>query len=123
MSSQIFFIVLAALSLVAVSCGKIQVIYNGQDAPKAAPKAKPYTSAEVNGKTISGGMDDEEILAAFDVDINSAEKTTAKGPDGYSNSYTYGDQRVSITRSVVSGASVWANGPINGSWRLGGGFQ
>lgn len=82
----------------------------------------PSTPATVNSKTISAEMTDEQILAAFDVDIQKAKSDVSKGPDGSSTTYKFAGQAVSITRSVVTGVYVFAYGePIKGEWKLGGG--
>jgi hypothetical protein len=66
-------------------------------------------------------MSDAEILREFDMNIKRANSQVAKGPDGYTTTYTEGEQKVGITRSVVTGVYVYASGPIKGEWKLGGG--
>lgn len=73
----------------------------------------------INGKTLTTEMSDAEMLAVFGVDPSKAKKTVARGPDGYSTGYVQGDQKVHITRSVVTGIYVMSSGPIEGEWKVG----
>lgn len=72
----------------------------------------------VNGRRMNDKMSDRQILEIFGIDPASATSTVARGPDGYSTHYTAGPQKIGITRSVVTGVVVWADGPIQGNWDL-----
>lgn len=74
----------------------------------------------VNGQTLDAGMSDEQLIRVFGLDIKTAEVKRVQGKDGTSLSYRSGVQEVTITRSTVSGVSVWAKGPISGTWTVGG---
>lgn len=73
----------------------------------------------VNGKQLTAQMSDDTILEVFGIEKVKATSTVARGPDGYSTQYTHGEQKVGITRSVVTGVAISADGPIKGDWRLG----
>lgn len=64
-------------------------------------------------------MTDGEILSVFDVVEAKATSMRSQGPDGYTMSYTFGEQKVYITRSIVSGLNVMTSGPIEGDWQFG----
>lgn len=90
--------------------------------PEAAPTAESEPTAgpvTVNGKTLDAKMSDAEMLEVFDMKHSEATSKRAQGPDGYGTTYTQGEQKVSITRSLVTGIYVMASGPVKGDWRLG----
>jgi hypothetical protein len=70
-----------------------------------------------NGNSIDGAMTDPQILDAFSVP-GSAKKDFVQGKDGTSTTYAIDGQRVTITRSEVSGVCVTATGRIAGDWPL-----
>lgn len=72
----------------------------------------------VNGRRMNDKMSDGQILEIFGIDPASATSTVARGPDGFSTHYAAGTQKIGITRSVVTGVVVWADGPIKGNWDL-----
>jgi hypothetical protein len=96
---------IALLGALSTSCGNVRL-----------PVLKEKQT--INGKEIKSGMSDAEILKLFGIEIASAKSETHRGPDGSTVSYRSGEQRVSITRSVVSGTNVMAFGPIAGEWKL-----
>jgi hypothetical protein len=74
-----------------------------------------------NGNHLDAAMSDDELLRSLGIDAKDATQTRTQGKDGYSIEYRHGDQRVTITRSLVSGVSILADGPtISGQWSLGG---
>ncbi|MBP7376594.1 MAG: hypothetical protein KA956_08955 [Pyrinomonadaceae bacterium] len=123
-SSVMKILLLLSITLAAAGTSCITVQYPGGNSspqPKPTRTPQPSTPSVVNGKTISAEMTDETILAAFEVNVGSTTSTVSKGPDGATTTYKAGEQKVSITRSVVSGVSIYATGPITGDWYLGGG--
>lgn len=111
-------------TLLAISCVTVPLPAANstpQASPAFTPTPQPSTPGTVNGRTITADMSDEQLLAAFDVDIDQATSSISRGKDGYSTSYVFKKQTVSITRSVVTGVAVMAFGePIKGDWALGG---
>jgi len=80
------------------------------------------TPVVVNGKELRNTMSDKELLEVLELNISKAIVDKSKGPDGYSTTYSFGEQKVSITHSVVTGVNVMAfGGTIKGDWNLGGG--
>ena len=65
-------------------------------------------------------MSDQDIVKAFGIDAATATTKKVNGKDGTMATYSSGEQEVSITRSTVTGVSVFAKGPISGTWALGG---
>lgn len=128
--TRIVLVIAVLVAITAISCVTINMpgANGAQPTPQPSPQpsqsqtSQASTPGFVNGRRITAEMTDEQILAAFDIDIRSAGSKVSKGPDGYSTSYSVGEQMVSITRSVVSGVYVHATGPIKGEWELGGGI-
>ena len=96
----IFLLTIVSLSFVIAACDRHQ-------------------SPTINGKTLEAKMSDEQMLAVFGIEPAKATSQRSQGPDGYSTHYTAGEQKVGITRSVVTGIYVMADGPIKGEWKLG----
>jgi hypothetical protein len=64
-------------------------------------------------------MTDEQIIKAFGLDPATAATKKVNGKDGTMMTYSSGEQVVNITRSTVTGVSVFATGPTSGVWDLG----
>ena len=117
-------IVATLMSFGAVNCDrKISNENNRLSTPSSAASESDRPSAgaasTVNGKTLDPKMSDPEMLAVFGMQHSKATSKRSQGPDGYTTTYTEGDQNVSITHSAVTGVNVIAWGPIRGDWLLG----
>jgi hypothetical protein len=68
---------------------------------------------------LNARMTDDEMIRAFGLDPKSAKREFVQGKDGTSTTYAVADQRITVTRSVLSGITVTASGPVSGNWALG----
>ncbi len=81
--------------------------------------ASPATKPAADAPRLNAQMNDAEIIRAFGLDPKSAKPELVQGKDGTSTTYIASNQKVTVTRSLVSGVSVLASGPISGVWSLG----
>jgi hypothetical protein len=68
------------------------------------------------GTNITAAMSDGQILLSLGVDPARSSTRVTQGKDGYSTEYSAGGDRITITRSLVSGVSVMRG---TQSWYLG----
>lgn len=86
-----------------------------------SPDGMPFAvETRSENPDLNASMTDVEILAYFDLDIDSAGISQMQGKDGIQMTYVVGDRSVIIVRSQVSGISVVADGTNPaGAWPLG----
>jgi hypothetical protein len=99
--------VVAACALTACDCRK----------PLAT--SPPASQPAIGVPGLSAALTDGQIIGAFGLDPGAAKQEFVQGKDGTSISYTAGDQKVTVTRSLVSGVTVMASGPRSRVWLLG----
>jgi hypothetical protein len=74
-----------------------------------------------NGNRLDSTMSDSELLQNLGLDFKEFTPKRTQGKDGYSMEYRHGKQQVTVTRSLVTGISILAEGPsVSGQWSLGG---
>src|SRR5438445_13543285 len=86
--------------------------------PTTSP-ASPTTEPTAEAPSLRAGMTDAEIIRACGLDGSSAKREFVQGKDGTSTTYSGGDQRITVTRSLISGVTVMASGRVSGVWPLG----
>jgi hypothetical protein len=74
------------------------------------------TQAPTGITNLTAAMSDDQILRALGLDPAKASARVTQGKDGQSTEYSAGDDRVVITRSIVSGLSVMRGAQV---WALG----
>src|SRR5262249_48361634 len=79
----------------------------------------PASQPAVGAPPLDAAMTDDQIIRAFGVDPGAPKREFVQGKDGTSIRYNAGDQKVTVTRSLVSGVTVIASGPRAGVWPLG----
>jgi hypothetical protein len=89
--------------------------------PSSLPSMTENTAeSPSNNVSLTAAMTDAEILAYFNLDIQTAAAERVQGKDGVQMTYVLGEARVSVVRSQVSGLAVVAEGTNPaGAWSLG----
>lgn len=107
---------LAALFL--ATCGRQnRSTPQSQSVPEQPQAAIPPSQG---GTNLTAAMSDDQILRALGLDLTKTVARVTQGKDGYSTEYSVGEDRVTITRSLVSGVSVIRSQPqAPQAWYLG----
>jgi hypothetical protein len=111
MKQSLFFILISLIAIVGCTA------YQNASRQNGAP-----LTVETKSETpkLDASMTDAEILAYFELDINTAEAEQVQGKDGIQMTYVSNERRVSIVRSQVSGLSIVADGTNpTGAWSPG----
>jgi hypothetical protein len=111
-SKRLTILIIVAASSAITGCER-----HGAVGTTAADSPTTKRTAEAPG--LKAGMTDAEIVRACGLDPSSAKREFVQGKDGTSATYSAGDQRVTVTRSLVSGVTVSASGRVSGVWPLG----
>src|SRR5689334_9661108 len=108
---------LSIVTAVVAGCA-VAACDRGTAAPATVP-AGGTTRPAVDTSRLNARMTDDEIIGAFGLEASSVKRELVRGKDGTSTTFTSGGQKVTVTRSLVSGVTVVASGPKSGVWTVG----